>query len=395
MNSRHKKLIVIGAAVVLLVLCLFVFGGRAKKQDDRALSDYSEEVTTEAEVASESQAELNADMEMLQEAMEEDMASLSDASNDTATVSDATPTDVTEEAYIKSKYDIRIKDIMEDMSLNQKVAQMFIITPETLTGYSAVYKAENVTKQAYASKPVGGLIYKKPNLMSESQTRTMLLNTINYSEDIAGVPAFLCIDEQGDEVNMILESKNFDTEEIDIENKTEIGDYLWSLGFNVEFGAIITAEKLTDSKLSGVFKHFPGGMSKGEISSYNRAIKENKGMIMVTNEPVEGYTGEEPACLTEEIVTIVLRRDMNYKGVVITDSLSDNNVKSKYSAAQAATMAVNAGADMIYLPSDYNSAYNAIISAVKNGDISEERIDESVYRILDAKLNMSPAPSNE
>ena len=72
MNSRHKKLIVIGAAIVLLVLCLFVFGGRAKKQDDRALSDYSEEVTTEAEVASESQAELNADMEMLQEAMEED-----------------------------------------------------------------------------------------------------------------------------------------------------------------------------------------------------------------------------------------------------------------------------------------------------------------------------------
>ena len=394
MNSKHKKLIVIGAAIVLLVLCLFVFGGKAKKQDDRALSDFSEEPTTEAVVASDSdsEAELENDVAMMQEELKEDMASLSDASE---TDAQATITNATQATAFKSKYDIRIKKIMADMTLSQKVAQMFIITPETLTGYSAVYKAENVTKQAYNSKPVGGLIYRKPNIISEDQTKKMLMNTLDYSEDISGVPAMLCIDKESTEIDMILESDKFDTEELDVENDAVIGDYLWSLGFNVEFGPIITGNYLANSSITGVFKHFPGVMSRGELTSYGNAIKDNKGMIMVANTPVEGYTGDIPACLSEEIITTILRGDMQYQGVVITDSLSDSGVKSKYNAGQAATMAVDAGADMIYLPSDYNGAYNAIMSAVKKGDITEERIDESVYRILDAKLNLKPHPSDE
>ena len=73
---------------------------------------------------------------------------------------------------------------------------------------------------------------------------------------------------------------------------------------------------------------------------------------------------------------------------MITDAMNMGAVTGSYTADQAAVMAVNAGVDMILAPSDYETAYNGLLQAVKDGTITEERINESVVRIVKVKLQM-------
>ena len=86
------------------------------------------------------------------------------------------------------------------------------------------------------------------------------------------------------------------------------------------------------------------------------------------------------------MITDVLRNDMGYNGIVITDSLQMQAVTDKYSPDEAAVMAIQAGDDMLLMPQDYDKAYQGIIDAVKAGTITEERINESLRRILKVKL---------
>ena len=88
------------------------------------------------------------------------------------------------------------------------------------------------------------------------------------------------------------------------------------------------------------------------------------------------------------MLTDVLRTQMGYKGIVITDAMNVNAITSVYGADEAAVKAVQAGADMILMPQDYEAAYNGLLDAVKNGTISEDRINESLIRIVKAKQQL-------
>ncbi len=88
------------------------------------------------------------------------------------------------------------------------------------------------------------------------------------------------------------------------------------------------------------------------------------------------------------MVTNVLREQLGYDGIVMTDAMNMGAVTNTYTADQAAVMAVNAGVDMILMPQDYEKAYQGLLTAVQEGTISQERIDQSLVRIVKVKQGM-------
>ena len=156
--------------------------------------------------------------------------------------------------------------------------------------------------------------------------------------------------------------------------------------------------------MAGCLKHFPGhGDTKDDTHSGYAAVYktwdellkcelipfidnlDKADCIMTAHVTLESISGERPATLTREIITGKLRDELGYKGVIITDALMMKAVCNRYSSGEAAVLAIEAGNDILLMPDDYISAFNAILNAVKSGRISEQRIDESVLRILDLK----------
>ena len=136
-------------------------------------------------------------------------------------------------------------------------------------------------------------------------------------------------------------------------------------------------------------------LKKKEFLPYTNAIAQGLDFIMVGHISVPNVTGDDtPASLSEKMIGEVLRKDLGFKGVVMTDYLNDANIVKNYSASDAAVRAIQAGADMLVEPENFEEAYNGVLKAVKSGKISEDRIDESLYRILRVKVTMMDGASD-
>ena len=97
-------------------------------------------------------------------------------------------------------------------------------------------------------------------------------------------------------------------------------------------------------------------------------------------------TGDNTPCsLSKAVITDILREQMNYKGVIISDALDMSAISEYYSSEQAAVMALKAGCDMLLMPENFQEAYEGVIQAVAEGTISEERINDSLRRIYRIK----------
>ena len=94
------------------------------------------------------------------------------------------------------------------------------------------------------------------------------------------------------------------------------------------------------------------------------------------------------ADLSYTAVTEMLRGELGFDGIAVTDSQMMNTIANVYGSGTAAVMSVKAGMDVILMPADIEEAANAICNAVRSGEISEERINESVYRILRQKYEL-------
>ena len=92
-----------------------------------------------------------------------------------------------------------------------------------------------------------------------------------------------------------------------------------------------------------------------------------------------------PASLSHELVTGKLRNELGYDGVVIVDAIMMRAIRDKYTSAEAAVLALEAGCDILLMPYDYIEAFDGVMKAIKSGRISEKRIDESVKRIMNLK----------
>lgn len=355
-----------------------------------------------------------------------------------------------------SSADDRVEKFLAGMDLKQKVAQMFMVTPEALTGYSKVTAAGEVTKQCFIRYPVGGVIYMAGNLIDTEQTRIMLSNMQDYSAEYLGFPVFLGVDEEGGTVARIARNRAFGVE--DVGNISEIGAsgncdlayqaggtigaYLSALGFNLDFAPVADvwsnkkntvvkyrspgsdAELVRDMVIAQIegfkeqgilcaVKHFPGHGSTSEDSHNGAAVVERtlqelfecdlipfKGavqagvpFVMVGHLSLPKVVEDDvPAVFSKEIITDILRGELGFDGIVITDALDMGAVTDYYSSAQAAVMAVAAGADMLLMPEDFVAAYEGVLNAVQRGELTQERIDESVRRILKVKLEMADMP---
>lgn len=371
-----------------------------------------------------------------------------------------------------------IKAIIDKMTLEQKVAQLFVVSPETLTGVDSVQYAGDMTYQALQDYPVGGIVFAKDNIDSSSQFGTMTDNLQSYSEDISGLPLFLAAAEEGGNASVLGNNDNLDEyyensysddgsdyssssansvhsgapsmSEIgrkdDSTNAYEAGKSIGSLmsayGLNLDLAPVADvlsgnstgigdrtfgtdAQTVSDMALevirgiqeedvNAAMKYFPGygaassnmsgfpvinssldELKKKEFLPYSNAIAQGLDFVMVGHISVPNVTGDDtPASLSEKMISEVLRKDLGFKGIVMTDYLNDKTIVKNYGAADAAVKAIQAGADLLLEPDDLEAAYEGVLKAVKKGDITEDRLDESIYRILRVKLSMQDESSD-
>ena len=127
-----------------------------------------------------------------------------------------------------------------------------------------------------------------------------------------------------------------------------------------------------------------------EFVPFRRAIEAGVDAVMTAHVAVPQLTkgAKIPATLSPEILTGILKNSLGFRGIVVTDSLEMDGIKKQYGSAAAAVAAVKAGVDVLLLPPDAVQAIDAVERAVKSGEISEKRIDESVKKILDAKQKL-------
>ncbi len=340
-----------------------------------------------------------------------------------------------------------VEEILAGMTLEEKVYQLFIITPEALTGSNTVTAAGETTRKSLENYPVGGLVYFSKNLKDPAQTKKMLQNVMAFSYEVEGLPLFTCIDEEGGRVARIGSNPAFGVEKIgcmqEVEDEKEayeagetIGTYLSRLGFNFDFApdadvltnksnkaigdrsfgsdsdrvvkmAAAFSDGLHSQNVLSLFKHFPGHgavqgdthdgfaytdktyeeLLKSELKPFMAAGPLGVDAVMAAHISVPEITGEDTPCtLSEKMITDVLRRDLGFEGLIITDALDMGAITQNYTSRQAAVLAFQAGVDMLLMPRDFKQASEGILEAVEKGEISEERIDESLRRIIKVKL---------
>jgi len=334
--------------------------------------------------------------------------------------------------------DCSVETLISKMTLEEKIGQMFM----------AGYWGDSLTVNAKTlidENHIGGVILLKYNFGTEEDIKTLINNLQTESkEKNLGIPLFISVDQEGGIVTK-LKTKNVKeyTAQKDIKSSEQAyavanarAKELLSLGFNVNYSPvldninsvdsflydrvfhgdeseiIVWSEALmkgyNDEKLIAVPKHFPGH-PEGRIDSHkslpishlnknellenvkkfsNLIEKDQLQMIMMGHILYDNIDADLPTSISPVMIKEILRQDLNYQGVIITDDMEMGALQSNYKNADLAVLAVKAGNDILMYVSTFSKqqeAYDAILAAVQSGEISEERIDESVKRILNLK----------
>ncbi|MCM1111940.1 MAG: hypothetical protein NC399_01665 [Muribaculum sp.] len=331
---------------------------------------------------------------------------------------------------------------IEVMPLEDKVAGLFIVTPESITGVTAAVRAGDGTKEALTRYSVGGIIYHAKNIQNESQLKEMIDNTKFY----ANYPLFIAVEEEGGTVSPLAQKGLADKQDgakklaesggadKAYDAGSAIGASLANYGFNLNFAPVadldsvehsVMADRsygsdaaavspyvasmvrgLKEQNIGTCLKHFPGmgstaqntdeGLAStdrsaeafraGEFAVFQAGIDAGADMVMVSHMAAPSLAGDNTPCsMSQAVVTDLLRGELGFDGVVITDSMSAAAISDYYDAGEAAVQALKAGCDMILMPEDFEKAYNGVLEAVQSGVISEERINDSLRRVYRIK----------
>ena len=341
--------------------------------------------------------------------------------------------------------------LLASMTLREKVGQLFLIRPEAVDPEgltdpdhrtTAVTAAMLETLKTY---PVGGFVQFTKNIESPQQ----LLAFNQALLTAVPVAPFLSVDEEGGLVARLASHPAFDLPtyrsagavgalpdpEAALDMGRTIGGYLQDYGFNMDFAPVADvntnpdnpiigtrsfspdpehaarcagdmAEGLRPSGIVPVFKHFPGhgdtaqDSHKGLAVSY-RTAEDMEGCewlpfrqagsqdcVMVGHIALPQVTGDmTPATLSPAIVTGLLRGQLGFEGLIITDALDMGAITQDYSSGQAALEALNAGCDLLLMPQSLPQAFDAVMAAVEDGSFPEAKLDQIVLRILRFKLD--------
>lgn len=347
---------------------------------------------------------------------------------------------------IKDEYDL----IINQMSLREKVGQMFFIRLEALDPdyisdeLSGKYIKHDILNDemidTYNEYPCGGIVLFAKNLNDERQLITLTNNIHNLNNR-----PLICIDEEGGVVSRIANSNKFRVKKTPNNNTMTtyddaykqgyyIGSYLKKYHIDIDFAPVadinsdsqdnIIGERsfgnnpilvstmvnafisgLHDNNIIACTKHFPGHGNSKDDSHLNEVniedtlemLKEEElvpfinnldisDMVMIGHIKTPNTTNDDlPASLSKEIITDILRENYKYDGLVITDSFEMAAITKYYTNQEVALGAIDAGVDILLMPENYKEAFDTIIQAINTNQIKEERINESVKRILKLK----------
>ena len=303
----------------------------------------------------------------------------------------------------------------------------------------------NETMQDVNEKyPVGGIVLYAHNINDESQ----LTKFIEQIRKLKGSP-LLCVDEEGGRVARIAKNSNFDVKKYEsmsaigqtgnpsnaYECGNTIGNYLHYYGFDIDFAPVadvntnpdnivignrafssdpqVAAQMVTnylqglkDAGVTGCIKHFPGhGDTKAdthygyaqslktwdemlscEMITFKAGIQWGCQLIMTAHIAVPNVTGSEiPSTMSSVVLQDKLRKELGYQNIIVADAMEMGAIMQQYTNTEAAIGCIQAGVDIVLVPNNFVEAFDAIVSAVNNGTISEERINQSVRRILKLK----------
>ena len=335
----------------------------------------------------------------------------------------------------------RVNQILNNMTLSQKVGQMFVV------GFSGTAMSSTL-KNVIQDYNFGNVIYLAANVTNPD-------NIADLSNDIQAemiesntVPGFIAIDQEGGRVVRIT---NGATHFISNMAMGATGDYnntyleglamgkeLINYGINVDFAPVLDVNNNPENPVIGIrsysdnslitslygknmikglheanvmacSKHFPGhgntsvdshyglptitsskdDLYKIELAPFISAIGSGIDAIMTTHIIFTAIDSEYPATLSKKVLTGLLREELNYDGLIITDGMEMGAVTNNFGGYDnTAVLAVKAGVDILTYTSNTNpkKAHQALVNAVNNGEISVERINDSVRRILLKKL---------
>lgn len=365
-------------------------------------------------------------------------------------ISEHTEMQLLPESRIQMSPDQLLKEYIQSMSLEEKIGQLFYVTIgnlespelESSNQYTELSERGRHTLQQYHP---GGIILMGGNVQTDVQISALTTALQESSE----IPLFIGVDEEGGTVSRLGNNKNISMDNVgsmreigdagDSYKAYEIGetlaDGLVSFGFNMDFAPVadvltnpdnyeigprsfgadanltasmVSAEiqGLQEHGVSAVAKHFPGHggvignshnnlqyvetsaeeLRQVEFLPFQAAIQADTDAILISHLVLTAIEPEQPSTLSKSVVTGLLRDELGYEGVVITDSFQMGSITENYSQSEAAVLAVQAGCDMVLMPVEYSTCYQGILEAVQSGIISEEQIDEACFRILAAKI---------
>ena len=313
-------------------------------------------------------------------------------------------------------------------------------TYEDLANIKILEVTENI-KRTNENYPVGGIILYAWNIEDEAQ----LSRIIPQVRALNGSP-LLCIDEEGGRVSRIANNPNFSVKKYesmasigatgDPQNAYEcgntIGSYLKRYGFDIDFAPVADVntnpenvvigprafsddpavaapmvvnylQGLKDAGITGCIKHFPGhGDTKAdthfgyastqktwdemlncEMVTFKAGIQWGCQMIMTAHIGAPNVTGSDiPSTMSPIVLQDKLRGELGYQNIIITDGMEMGAITQQYTSAEAAVGSIQAGVDIVLGPRYFTEAFDAVMAAVNDGTISEERINQSVRRIL-------------
>lgn len=341
----------------------------------------------------------------------------------------------------------KAREYIDSLTTEQKVASLFVVTPEAITGVDNATAALDGTKEALSEYAVGGIIYDDSNIENSDQFIEMVNNTKGFYKELYGIDVWTFVCEEG-AVNTIAGNKtgvvvSGSASEIGLTGDNgnayaayiTIGSYLKDYSIDVNIAPVCSvksdensfigdrsfsqdadiAASMISKAVNGQMEQgivtcltaFPGegalvsdtkdgksatdrtldDMRECEFKPFEAGISEGSAMVMMSHMTAENATGEDVPCsMSSVMINDVLREELGFNGIVISDALNKKAITDNYGSGEAAVIMINAGCDMILNPADFKEAYNAVLEAVNDGTISEERLDEALMNIYSYKL---------